>query len=90
MKKLAVFFPGIGYTCDRPLLHFSRKLAEAEGYESLCLKFKNFPKKDRENRNFIALCAKLAKEQTEKQLSDVSFSSYEQVVFIAKSIRRLL
>lgn len=86
MKKLAVIFPGIGYTCDRPLLHFSRKLAEEEGYETLCLKFKNFPKNSRGSKNRMIKCARRAIEQTEKQLSDVDFSAYEEVVFIAKSI----
>ena len=27
-KKIAVFFPGIGYTNDKPLMYYSRKLAE--------------------------------------------------------------
>ncbi len=27
MRGLAVFFPGIGYTTDKPLLYFSRRLA---------------------------------------------------------------
>lgn len=27
LRKLAVIFPGIGYTVDRPLLHFSRRIA---------------------------------------------------------------
>ena len=31
--KLAVFFPGIGYHCDKPLLYYSRKLAQEWGYE---------------------------------------------------------
>ena len=26
-KKIAVFFPGIGYTNDKPLLYYGRKLA---------------------------------------------------------------
>ena len=26
--KAAVFFPGIGYHCDKPLLYYSRKLAQ--------------------------------------------------------------
>ena len=30
-KKIAVFFPGIGYTCDKPLLYYSAKLAAAKG-----------------------------------------------------------
>lgn len=33
MKKLAVFFPGIGYHCDKPLLYYSRKMAEQNGYD---------------------------------------------------------
>ena len=32
MKKLAVFFPGIGYTVDKPLLYYSRKIAAEQGY----------------------------------------------------------
>ena len=31
--KSAVFFPGIGYHCDKPLLYYSRKLAQECGYE---------------------------------------------------------
>ena len=31
--KLAVFFPGIGYHCDKPLLYYSQKLAKECGYE---------------------------------------------------------
>ena len=31
--KAAVFFPGIGYYCDKPLLYYSRKLAQECGYE---------------------------------------------------------
>lgn len=33
MRKLAVFFPGIGYTCDKPLLFYAEKLAIKSGYE---------------------------------------------------------
>lgn len=25
MKKIAVYFPGIGYHCDNPLLYYSRE-----------------------------------------------------------------
>ena len=31
--KAAVFFPGIGYHCDKPLLYYSRKLSQECGYE---------------------------------------------------------
>lgn len=35
MKKLAVFFPGIGYTVDKPLMHYSRRLAAEAGFQCL-------------------------------------------------------
>ena len=37
--KLAVFFPGIGYHCDKPLLYYSRKMASELGYETLALSY---------------------------------------------------
>jgi len=33
MSKLAVFFPGIGYTADKSLLHYSRRIAADHGYQ---------------------------------------------------------
>lgn len=32
-KKLAIIFPGIGYTSERPLLYYSRKVLQKNGYE---------------------------------------------------------
>ena len=31
-KKLAVFFPGVGYNCDKPLLYYTKKLAKEHGF----------------------------------------------------------
>ena len=42
-KKLAVFFPGIGYTTDKPLLYYSRKIASEQEYEIKLLPYKGFP-----------------------------------------------
>ena len=33
MAKLAIIFPGIGYTCDKPLLYYAEDLAAQSGYE---------------------------------------------------------
>lgn len=33
MSKLAIYFPGIGYHCDKPLLYYSRSLARELGYQ---------------------------------------------------------
>ena len=45
MRKLAVVFPGIGYTVDKPLLYYSRRLAADAGYEIKRLPYAGFPKK---------------------------------------------
>ena len=50
MKKLAVFFPGIGYTVDKPLMHYSRKLAADAGFEVLLLPYAGFPPKIKGDR----------------------------------------
>lgn len=44
--KLAVLFPGIGYTCDKPLLYYGAKLAKSYGYEVKRVEYGNFPKKE--------------------------------------------
>ena len=33
MSKIAVYFPGIGYHCDKPLLYYSRSIAYKSGYK---------------------------------------------------------
>ena len=33
LSKLAIYFPGIGYHCDKPLLYYSRSLARELGYK---------------------------------------------------------
>ena len=43
MAKLAVFFPGIGYTVDKPLMYYSRKLAATYGYEIILRPYQEFP-----------------------------------------------
>ena len=37
MKKLAVIFPGVGYTCTKPLLYYTASMAAERGYEIIRL-----------------------------------------------------
>ena len=37
MKKLAIIFPGVGYTCTKPLLYYTASMAAERGYESSAL-----------------------------------------------------
>ena len=43
MSKIAVIFPGMGYTKDRPLLYFAGKIAKSCGYELVFVDMKMFP-----------------------------------------------
>ena len=86
MRKLAVLFPGIGYTMDRPLLHFSRRLAAGLGYEIRPLPYSGFPSGVRGDREKLLLCCETARTQAEKMLSDMEMSSYDDILFIGKSI----
>ena len=86
MKRLAVFFPGIGYTADKPLLYYSRKLAEALDYEVLTLSYGGFPKKPKGDPEKLRTCFLLAAEQAAAQMETVKWKHYDEIVFVAKSI----
>lgn len=86
MDKLAVFFPGIGYTVDNPLLYYSRKLAEKHGYEIQLIPYGNFPQKVQGDPMRMRKAFKMALQQAKEMLAEVDFSSYEEVLFVGKSI----
>ena len=86
MSKLAVFFPGIGYTADRPLLHFSRRIAAAHGYEIRIMDYKGFPSKVNGDRKRMEESFDIALGQAREMLSDVDLAEYEDILFIGKSI----
>ena len=90
MKKLAVFFPGIGYTVDKPLLHYSRRLASNAGYDIRLLPYTGFPKKVIGDTRLIEECCRIALEQSRDMLSDVDFSSYDEILFVGKSIGTII
>ena len=86
MKKLAIILPGIGYTADRPLLHFCRRIVANHGYEIKQLHFTGFPSDVRGNREKMELCYVLARVQTREQLLTVDLSAYDDILLIGKSI----
>ena len=86
MKRLAVVFPGIGYTADKPLLHYGRRLAERFGYETQVLAYGGFPKKIGGDKDKLQQCCEIALKQAEEQLADIDLLSYDDVLFIGKSI----
>lgn len=72
--KLAVFFPGIGYHCDKPLLYYSEKLAKQYQYETIKIKYEGLSKDLDE-----AFTGALA--QTEACLAEVDWKQYEEILF---------
>ncbi len=87
-KRLAVFFPGIGYHNDKPLLYYSRKLARELGLDVVEITYV-LPVKAKEikgDKDKMRDAFELAVEQADKQLSAIEFDKYEQVFFIGKSI----
>ena len=86
MGKLAVIFPGIGYTADKPLLYYSRRIAANLGYEIRTMGYSGFPAKIPGDRNRMEQSFQIALEQSVEMLSDVDFSTYQDILFIGKSI----
>lgn len=86
MNKLAVIFPGVGYTADKPLLYYSRRIAADLGYEIRIMGYTGFPPKIRGDRNQMVKSFQIALQQTVVMLSDVDYAAYEDILFIGKSI----
>lgn len=90
-NKLAVFFPGIGYHCDKPLLYYSRKLADEAGYKSILtldysLAGSNITGNIRGDREKMQQAFSYLYAQAAKQLSSINWQDYDEIVFISKSI----
>lgn len=87
MSKLAILFPGMGYSCDRPLLYYAGKLAMEAGYDNIIrLKYNaasaNIMNDDEKKKKVF----KELYEDAIEQLSEIDFSAYDDIVFISKSI----
>jgi len=83
---IAVLFPGIGYTCDRPLLYYAAKAAAARGRAVVRLSFSGFPAGVKGDADKMAAALALAYGQAEEALRDTDFGAYGRVMFIGKSI----
>ena len=86
MSKIAVLFPGIGYTCDKPLLYYSAKLAAEKGFEVVRVPYGNFPSNVKGNAEKMYQSFVSAREQSEEILKDVEWGSYDEIVFFSKSV----
>lgn len=85
-KKIAVLFPGIGYTCDKPLLYYAGKIAASKGYELVKVEYGNFPSGIKGNKEKMEKAFQCGLEQTEDILKDIRWKEYEEILFVSKSI----
>ena len=86
MKKIACLFPGIGYTCDKPLLYYSWKLLKGLGWEIVPVRYSGFPDHVKGNSKKMQQCANIALEQTEALLQEINWNEYSDILFIGKSV----
>lgn len=86
MKKIACLFPGIGYTCDKPLLYYSWKLLKGLGWEIIPVQYSGFPSGVKGNAEKMQQCAHMALEQTEELLQETDWTEYSDILLIGKSV----
>lgn len=85
-KKIAVFFPGIGYTCEKPLLYYSKKIALSLGYEVKDVPYTGFETGIKEDREKMVEAFKHALSFAEEELCDINWGEYNDILFVSKSI----
>jgi phosphoglycolate phosphatase len=87
MKKLAVIFPGVGYTCEKPLLYYTASVAADKNYEIIRLDYgpdiHSF--RGRTPMELEPVTA-LALKRCMNKIQEIDFQEYEDIVFISKSI----
>ena len=89
--KLAIFFPGIGYHCDKPLLYYSRKLSQECGYEeTITLSYSYDGGNIRGNETKMQQAFESLYAQAEKSLSAIDFNKYNEILFISKSVGTII
>ena len=91
MTKIAVYFPGIGYHCDKPLLYYSRKIACELGYKNYRnVNYTYNAGNIRGNEEKMKEAYEILFLQAEAELADIVWSDYDDVLFISKSIGTII
>lgn len=91
MKKLAVLFPGVGYTCAKPLLYYTASAAADHDYEILRLDYGEdiHTFRGRTPEDLIPV-TRLALKRILHDLEKIDFQQYDKMIFISKSIGTVL
>ena len=91
MSKIAVYFPGIGYHCDKPLLYYSRDIACGLGYnDHRKVHYTYTAGNIRGNKKKMQEAYEALFSQAEAELADIVWSKYDDVLFVSKSIGTII
>lgn len=85
-EGLVVLFPGIGYTCDRPLLYYPGRMLQSMGYQIVPVSYGGFPANVKGDAQKMRECFFTALDQAEAVLEKIDFSAFDDVIFIGKSV----
>ena len=85
-KPIVCLFPGIGYTCDKPLLYYSWKLLNGLGWKVVPVPYTGFPSGVKGNPEKMQLAAHMALEQAEEILQETDWNSCSDILLIGKSV----
>lgn len=89
--KIAVFFPGIGYHCDKPLLYYAKKLVHEYGYEKIVmLEYSYDGKNIRGDEKKMQEAFEVLYVQAERKLKEIAFDKYNEVLFVSKSVGTII
>ena len=91
MSKIAIYFPGIGYHCDKPLLYYCRKIACEMGYENYrTLGYTYSGGNIRGNIEKMKEAYEALFAQAQVLLEDIKWSEYNEILFVSKSIGTII
>ena len=91
MSKIAVYFPGIGYHCDKPLLYYSRNIACELGYKNYRnISYTYNAGNIRGNEAKMTEAYEALFLQAETELADIDWSEYDDILFVSKSIGTII
>ncbi|NBK91936.1 alpha/beta hydrolase [bacterium 1XD21-13] len=91
MSKIAIYFPGIGYHCDKPLLYYSRSIACELGYKNYRnISYTYNAGNIRGNETKMTEAYEALFLQAETELADIAWSEYDDILFVSKSIGTII
>lgn len=89
--KIAVFFPGIGYHCDKPLLYYSRGIVRELGYDKIVnLTYSYEGGNIRGDAGKMKQAFEILYAQAKESLKDIDFGRYDEILFVSKSVGTII